>query len=228
MNTTLRLLSIIILLSFLFTTRLHAQATSFIADVNYPYLEKLIATAKKNFPEMKVRQSQVNLAKTNYNGSKMSWLDVFTASYIYQPKNSQNLLQPTIFNGYQLSVSINIGQIFTKPYTIHAAKETYNIAKAQQSEYLLSIEAQVKRLYFTYLAAQAEVRLRSGAVIDGQTAVGQLKYAFQKNETTFLVYNESLTSLYNQNGFKVQAELAMLMAKTNLEEILGVKLEEVK
>ena len=81
MNNTLRSVAII-LLSLIFTTRLHAQATSFIADVNYPYLEKLIATAKKNFPEMKVRQSQVNLAKTNYNGSKVSWLDVFTASYI--------------------------------------------------------------------------------------------------------------------------------------------------
>jgi len=227
MNTTLKLLAVI-LLSFTFTTRLHAQATSFIPDVDYPYLEKLIATAKKNYPEMKVRQGQVNFAKTNYNGAKISWFDVFTASYIYQPKNSQNLLQPTIFNGYQLSVSINIGQFFTKPYTIHAAKETYNIALAQQSEYLLSIEAQVKRLYFAYLAAQAEVRLRTGSVIDGQTAASQLKYAFQKNETTFLVYNEALTSLYNQNGFKVQAELAMLTAKANLEEILGVKLEEVK
>jgi outer membrane protein TolC len=227
MNTTLKLLAII-LLSFTFTTRLHAQSASFIADVNYPYLEKLIATAKKNYPEIKVRQSQVNLAKNNYNGTKVSWLDVFTASYIYQPKNSQNLLQPTIFNGYQLSVSVNIGQFFTKPSTIHAAKETYNIAQAQQSEYLLSIEAQVKRLYFTYLAAQAELRLRSRAVIDGETAVSQLKYAFQKNETPFMIYNESLTSLYNQNGFKVQAELAMLTAKTNLEEVLGVKLEEVK
>jgi outer membrane protein TolC len=227
MNNTLRSVAII-LLSLIFTTRLHAQATSFIADVNYPYLEKLIATAKKNFPEIKVHQSQVNLAKTNYNGSKVSWLDVFTASYIYQPKNSQNLLQPTIFNGYQLSVSVNIGQFFTKPYAIHAAKETYNIAKAQQSGYLLNLEAQVKRLYFTYLAAQAEIRLRSGAVIDAETAVGQLKYAFQKNETTFLVYNEALINLYNQNGFKVQAELAMLTAKANLEEILGVKLEEVK
>ncbi|MFA6083051.1 TolC family protein [Mucilaginibacter sp.] len=227
MNTTLKLLAII-LLSFTFTTRSHAQATSFIADVDYPYLEKLIATAKRNFPEMKIRQSQVNLAKNNYNGAKVSWLDVFTASYIYQPRNSQDLLQPTIFNGYQLSISLNIGRFFTKPYTIHAAKETYNIALAQQSEYLLNIESQVKRLYFGYLAAKAEVRLRSGAVIDGETAVGQLKYAFQKNEITFLVYNEALTSLYNQNAFKVQAELAMLTAKANLEEILGVKLEEVK
>ncbi|WP_374951201.1 TolC family protein [Mucilaginibacter sp.] len=227
MNTTLRLIGIT-LLSFIFTTQLHAQATSFIPDVDYPYMEKLIATAKKNYPEMKVRQSQVNFAKTNWNGTKASWLDVFTASYIYQPKNSQNLLQPTIFNGYQLSISVNIGQIITKPFNIRAAKETYKIATYQQAEYLLSIEAQVKRLYFAYLAGKAEVRLRSGASLDAESAVKQLKYTFQKNETTFQVYNEALTNLYNQNGFQVQAELSMLTAKANLEEILGAKLEDVK
>ncbi|MBD1391860.1 TolC family protein [Mucilaginibacter sp. ZB1P21] len=227
MNTTLRLLGII-LLSFLYTTQVHAQATTFIPDVNYAYLDKLIATAKKNYPEIKVRQSQVNFARNNYNGSKLSWLDVFTASYIYQPKNSQNLLQPTIFNGYQLSVSINIGQILTRPSQIHAAHENYNIARYQQSEYMLTLEAQVKRFYFAYLAGQAEVRLRSGATIDAEASVKQLKYSFQKNETTFQVYNEALTNLYNQNGFQVQAELAMLTAKANLEEFLGAKLEDVK
>lgn len=229
MNTPIkyRLLTLIII-SFLFTNKLHAQATSFIPDINYPYLEKLIATAKKNYPEVKLRQSQVNFAKTNYNGTKVSWLDIFTASYIYQPKNSQNLLQPTIFNGYQLSISINLGQFLTKPFTTRAAKETYHIAQYQQSEYLLSIEAQVKRLYFAYLAGQAEVRLRSGSVIDAEAAVKELKYSFQKSEIGFQIYNAALTNLYNQNGFQVQGELAMLTAKANLEEILGAKLEDVK
>jgi len=40
-------LSIVI---FLFTSRVQAQQSSFINDINYPYLEKLIATAKKELP----------------------------------------------------------------------------------------------------------------------------------------------------------------------------------
>lgn len=215
------------MLSSLFTTQLYGQET-FISSIDYPYLEKLITTAKNNYPQVKLRQSQVNIAQSTYTQSKVLWLDAFTASYIYSPQNSLNVITPTIFNGYQLSISVNIGTLLSKPFTIRNAKESYKIAQYQQSEYLLSIEAQVKRLYFSYLSAQAELRLRSGAVIDGETAVKQLKYSFQKGEVTFQVYNESLTSLYQQGGFKVQAELATLNAKTNLEEILGVKLEEVK
>ena len=226
MNNKLKLFSLMLLCLFL-TTKLRAQE-SFISNINYPYLEKLIDVAKKNYPEVKLRQSQVNIAKSTLTQSKVLWLDAFTASYIYSPKNSINVITPTIFNGYQLSVSVNIGTLLSKPFTVRNARENVKVAQYQQSEYLLSIEAQVKRLYFSYLSAQAELRLRSGAVIDGETAVKQLKYSFQKGEITFQVYNEALTSLYQQGGFKVQAELATLTAKTNLEEILGVKLEEVK
>lgn len=217
----------LLLLALLYTQGLRAQE-SLIPDISYPFLEKLIATAKKNYPEIKLRQAQVNLAKAAYHQANVSWLDAFTASYIYSPKSSIDLIQPTIFNGYQLSISINIGRFLAKPFVSRGARENVRIAEFQQQEYNLSLEANVKRLYFQYLAAQADLRLRSGAVIDGQTAVKQLKYSFQKGETTFQVYNEALTSLYQQGGYQVSAELAMLTAKTNLEEVLGVKLEEVK
>lgn len=206
---------------------LHAQET-FVNEVNYPYLDKLIATAKKNYPEVKVRQAQIAAARASLTQSKVLWLDAITASYIYSPKNSLNLANPTFFNGYQIGFSVNIGQLLSKPFATRVAKENVNIAVYQQQTYNLTVEATVKRLYFQYLEAQADLRNRSRAVIDGEIAVKQLKYTFQKGETTFHDYNESLTSLYNQNSFKVQSELLMLTAKANLEEILGVKLEEVK
>jgi outer membrane protein TolC len=212
----------------IFSARLHAQETSFIKDINYPYLEKLIATAKKNYPEVKARQSQVESAKGLYNSTVFSWLDGLTASYIYSPQTSINISQPTIFKGYQIAISLNVGQLFSRPGAIKQAKETYKVAQFQQAEYMLSLEAQVKRFYFAYLEAQAELRLRANAVIDAESAVKQLKYAFQKGETTFQIYNEQLNSLYNQNSFKVQAELATFTAKTNLEELLGTKLDDVK
>jgi outer membrane protein TolC len=73
------------------TNRLQAQETSFIKDINYPYLEKLIATAKKNYPEVKARQSQVASAQGLYNSTIFSWLDGLTASYIYSPQTSINI-----------------------------------------------------------------------------------------------------------------------------------------
>jgi outer membrane protein TolC len=211
----------------LFSRQVCAQET-FINTVNMAYLDKLIATAKKNYPEVKARQSQVKIARSTYNQTKFAWLDGLTASYIYSPQNLVNQARPTIFKGYQLAITLNIGQILKNPSITSAANESYKIAQYQQAEYMLNLEAQVKKFYFAYLAAMAELRLRSGAVTDAGTAVKQLKYAFQKGETTFQIYNEQLTTYYNQNAFMLQAELATWTAKTNLEELLGIKLEDIK
>ncbi|SDD31776.1 Outer membrane efflux protein [Mucilaginibacter pineti] len=226
MNKRLKLFYFLLIIT-LFCNQLHAQET-FINNVNMGYLDKLVATAKRNYPEVKVRQSQVNAAHSTYTATKFAWFDGLTASYIYSPQNSINLATPTIFKGYQLAISLSIGQLLKTPATTNAAYETYKVAQYQQSEYMLSLEAQVKRFYFAYLEAMAELRLRSGAVSDASAAVKQLKYSFQKGETTFQIYNEQLNSYYNQNSFMVQAELATWTAKTNLEELLGTKLEDIK
>jgi len=210
-----------------FAINIYAQETIF-QDLSYPYLEKLIAAAKNNYPQVKVLREQVNIARSTFYQSNFLWLDGFSASYIYSPQGSLNLTNPVIFNGLQLVATVSLGSLFEKPYTIHNAREAVKVAEAQQEEYYLTIEAQVKRFYFAYLEAQADLRNKVNAVQDATTAVNQLKHTFDKGETTFQVYNEALTNLYNQNSFRLLSELAMFTAKANLEELLGAKLESIK
>ena len=226
MNNKIKIffLSLFILL---LTVNTYAQSTMF-QDLSYPYLEKLIATAKKNYPQMRVLQDQVDVAESTFHQQSFSWLDAFSASYIYSPQGATNANSPIIFNGVQLVATVSLGTLFEKPYAIHNAKVAVKIAQAQQDQYDLTIEAQVKRFYFAYVAAQADLRNKVNAVQDATTAVNQLKHTFERGETTYIVYNEALTNLYNQNSFRVQAELAVFTAKANLEELLGTKLESIK
>lgn len=212
-----------------FAANIYAQETIF-QDLSYPYLEKLIAAAKTNYPQVKVLQEQVNIARSTFHQSNFGWLDAFSASYIYSPqgRTTTSATNPIIFNGLQLVATVSLGSLFERPYTIHNARESLKVAEAQQEQYLLTIEAQIKRFYFAYLEAQADLRNKVNAVQDATTAVSQIKHTFGKGETTFQVYNEALTNLYNQNSFRLQAELAVFTAKTNLEELLGAKLESIK
>lgn len=221
---TVLFLTLFISLSF---QKICAQETMF-KDLNYPYLEKLIAAAKQNYPQVKVLQNQVNIARSTFHQSNFTWLDAFSASYIYSPQNSINLTQPTIFKGIQLVATVSLGSLFERPYTIHNAREAVKIAEGNQEQYNLTIEAQVKRFYFAYIEAQADLRSKVNAVLDATTAVNQLRHTFEKGEISFQVYNEALTNMYNQSSFRLQAELAVFTAKTNLEELLGTKLESIK
>lgn len=209
------------------SSNIRAQETIF-HDLSYPYLEKLIATAKKNYPEVQVKLHQTNIAKSTFHQSNFGWLDAFSASYIYTPQSTINLTSPTIFQGYQLVASVSLGSLFERPYTIHNAREAAKIAEYQQKEYDLNLEKQVTTYYIQYLGAQAELRSRVKAVEDATTALKALKHAFDKAEISYEVYNQALTNLYNQDSFRIQAEVALFTAKTNLEELLGAKLESVK
>jgi len=112
---------------FILAGTTYAQETMF-QDLSYPYLEKLIATAKKNYPQMKVQQDQVDVARSTYHQSNFTWLDAFTASYIYSPQSAINATQPVIFKGYQLVATVSLGSLFERPYTIHNAKIAVKIA----------------------------------------------------------------------------------------------------
>ena len=109
-----------------------AQESMF-QDLSYPYLEKLIATAKKNYPQMKILQDQVDVAESTFHQSAFTWFDGFSASYIYSPESAVNLTQPVIFKGYQLVATINLGTLFEKPYTIHNARIAVNCTGATRS-----------------------------------------------------------------------------------------------
>lgn len=226
MNNILRsvILSLFVLI---IADRAFSQETMF-QDLSYPYLEKLIATAKKNYPQMKILREQSDIAWSTFHQSSFSWFDGFSASYIYSPESTVNIAAPTVFKGYQLVATISLGTLFEKPYTIHNARMAAKIADDQIAEYNLTIEANVKRFYFAYIEAQADLRNKVNAVQDATTGVNQLKHSFEKGEVSYTVYNEALTNLYNQNSFRVQAELAVFTAKTNLEELLGTKLESIK
>ena len=226
MNNKFRIVCLSLLISFL-ASNLHAQETLF-KDLSYQYLEKLIAAAKKNYPEAQVKARQVEIARSTFHQASFGWLEAFSASYIYSPQSSINITNPTIFKGYQLVASVSLGSLFERPYTIHNARLAVKVAEAQQQEYFLLLEAQIKRFYFAYIAAQADLRNKVTAVTNAETATKNLKYTFEKGETSFDVYNASLNNLYNQNSFRIQAELNVFTAKTNLEELIGDKLESIK
>lgn len=175
MNKHKQLLLTILVIFFL-TGNLLAQGTkstaainvgeSFSSDISYPFLQKLVDTAKKYYPQVKIKAAQIGIAQTAYHQLKISWLDAIsiTPSYVYNPGNSINLFNTTgssttFFNGYQIAFSVSLGSLIAKPYLAHIAKQNVSVAELQQQEYNVTIEAQVKRLYITYLAAQANLQI---------------------------------------------------------------------
>lgn len=197
-------------------------------EVSYEYLGKLIDTAKKYYPRMKTYDHRINIAKSDIKKSKLAWYDIFSFSYLHSPNNSTTLVNPSLFNGYQLGLYINFGAILTKPQAVKQAKEQLAISELEKQEYHLNIEAEVRMRYFRYVSELAVLKAMNVALVDAENAMKQVRYKFEKSETTFEEYSRALLVHTDRKQSVLERQGALLEAKSSLEELTVKKLEEIK
>jgi outer membrane protein TolC len=217
-------------LFFIFTINISSAQeapVSLLDEVSYVYVEKLIAIAKENYPRVKAHNSRLAIAESAVGNAKLGWLTPLSLSYVYSPSNTLNLTNPTFFSGYQIGFAFNLSAVLQTPATIKQTKEELKIAKYDYDEYMGSLATEVKTKYFGYLQAVKILKLISQAHLDVQNSYTLIKYKFERGETPFLDYNAASTSLTASNQSKIAAEVTLLQAKAELEELLGIRLEEV-
>jgi outer membrane protein TolC len=199
---------------------------SMIPELSYPFLEKLIFSAKQNYPLMKANLRKVNFANYNLKRAKLSWFDFFTLSAFYSPSTSVTLTNATL-TGVQIGLFINFSNIIQKPTVIKQSREEVAIAQLTADQYAINLETDVKNRYFRYMQTLSVLRVQNQNAIDIEALYKQIKFRYERGEETL----ENYTKLLIQNGDQKQkiidAESAVLIAKTTLEELVGKKLEEI-
>lgn len=213
-----------------------AQTTIF-NEVSETYLNKLINLAKTNYPHVKGLENRVNIAKSNVKKAQVSWFDIFTFSYVYQPHSANFVVNQTgttsqqaysYFNGVQVGLFFNLGNYLQKTYQVKQAKEELKIADYEQDEYYLTLATDVKKRYYNYLQSMANVKLQSQTAEDAEEALRSIKHKFEKGEETYDNFNKAQVTVTDHIQSKIAAETSYLVAKAELEELLGDKLENIK
>jgi outer membrane protein TolC len=226
-TTPIKLLMLIILHTA--TVAATQAQESILPRASNDYVERLVAVAQKNYPEVTARQYQTAIAKNNITKTNVGWLDAFSVSYYYRPtQGAVDIVNPNIFNGYQLGVSLNLGAILQKPFATKEAKAQYKVAQLEEKQYNLTITALVKARYFAYLEQLGNLKLRTRAYTDAEALVKLLRNKFEKNEVTFDDYQRALIQSTEQNQQIIHAESGVFTTKSALEELLGEKLENIK
>jgi len=197
-------------------------------SVSDSYLQKLIDTAKENYPRMQVYNKRIENAETEVKRAKAGWFDALSFSYLYSPNNATTIVNPTLLNGYQVGMFVNFGALIQRPSEIKKAKTEVAITQAEKDEYVLNITALVKQRYYLYIQALSVLKLKAKSLTDVEGTMQQAKYKFEKGEETLETYNKDVVSYEDRMEGKMEAEGALLIAKTNLEELLGTKLENIK
>ncbi len=206
---------------------------SIMGEVNYEYLERLIALARENYPRHKIMQIQGSRSKAAVSAAKISYLDLIHASYFYSPEefmasNSGGRNVNLVFSGIQFGVALSPGIFFQKPYAVRQAKAEYEIAMLEMKNYQTVLELDVKNRYYTYILVLNELKIKSQEAQDIKFMLEIAREEYELGEMELEDYNVQKMA-GNQAGLALaQTEIAFLRAKDALEEIIGVKLTDVK
>jgi outer membrane protein TolC len=221
----------ILLLFLMISLRSVAQETIIQELAADKYINKLIDTTIKNYPRLRTYQNRIDVSKANVSKVKASWLDALTVSYIYQPGTATiDPVNPqtSYFKGLQAGVFLNVGTLIAKPSQVRQAKLETAVIRSELDEYRVTITTEVKKRYYLYLQRVAELKLQLRATTETGNSLKDFKYKFEKGEETFDSYNKVQIQYSEHQLTKIQAEANVFIAKADLEELLGTKLENVK
>lgn len=226
MKKTVLILSLLILAII---PSLRAQET-LMDEINYNQLQKYIEMAKEYYPQRQILAEQEKIAKNDLSAANISFLDPFSASYFYRPdeQDAINPQNPYLYNGFQLSATINLGDFLQKPFQSKSAKSNLKIAQLERQIYDTELEKEVKNRYYDYIFQVKALKVQTIAAQDATGTFQTLTNRFEKGEVTLEEYNEARAAIAVANTSKIETEKSYLQAKDNLEEIIGVKLSDVK
>lgn len=195
------------------------------------FSEKLVRLAWQNNPTVGVLHAELEQASLGVKYSKWNWLDNFRFTGNLNEFNIDNP-NPTegsqFFPRYNISASVSLGTFFTNPIKTKAERQNVSISENNINQKKLEIRSQVLKLYQTYLSNKEIYDLRTQMEEDAFSDFKLKEQGFSRGETSLADYSFSMDRYNQQKIFKIQAEKEVQISIIELEELIGIKLSDVR
>lgn len=195
--------------------------------------ERLVQIAWANMPQNSIVNHRVTAAQINLKKAKWAWLNHIGASgnlneFTIKGRDSDT---PGSGNGffprYNFSIAFSLGSLATNSLNVKGARVALKMEEDGINEQKLNIRAEVLRRYSTYKTNQELLKIQSELLDDIEANFKLVQTKFRNNETTLNEYNGSRERYENQRIRKLTAENAFQHSKLDLEQMLGLKLEDI-
>lgn len=190
--------------------------------------ERLVQLAWQNNPQNSIVKNNVTIAEKELNQAKVFWLSKVRIAgnvneFTLDPNNERSEFYPRY----------NFGLMFTlDDFTNGAAIKKISQAQLMNAQeevnsQKLVIRGEVLRRYEVYKLNLEKFKIQNEATEDAYSNYLRTEQRFKNGEIDMVEFNRS-TSQYNSekiNKLTVESELSI--SKINLEELIGVDLDEV-
>lgn len=196
------------------------------------FAEKLVQLAWKNHPSNEYLRRDVNVAAYEVKKSSAEWGEIihFQANlneFVLNP-GSDIYSRALFFPKYNVRADVSLGMFFRIPYNVKQNKERVLMAQANLNVQKLELRKQVLRAYNEYVMREKIYKIQSQLALDNETSHKLVEEKFKSGEITFETYSQSLTTYSEVTLAQLESEKEFKNAKLDLEQLIGMKLEDVR
>lgn len=192
------------------------------------FSERLVQLAWANHPSNTVVQMKAEQTQYEINRAKLGWMQRFFVAGNLNEFTIRGQNENFFFPRYNIGVTLPLGVFVETPNQTKIAKTEQKIAYEQVNQQKLAIRAQVLSLYQNYTSLKEIFRIQSEITEDENARYILVEQQFKMGEATLEKLNEALRGYNEQMLRKIRSENDMLQTKIQLEELIGMPLEEVR
>jgi outer membrane protein TolC len=191
--------------------------------------EKLVQLAWKNHPTNEIYRHDVTIAQYQVRQSPADWLNTITVQGNINEFNikEQDPNVPVFLPRYNFGLIVPLGIFVKNPNESKQNKQKLLIAQESVNAQKLEVRRVVLKAYNDYLLSEKIFKIQSQQFSDTESNLKLIEQRFKRGETSFEVYTASQADLNRASIAMLQADRDFKNAKLDLEQLIGVKLEDV-
>ncbi|MDZ4679887.1 MAG: TolC family protein [Saprospiraceae bacterium] len=192
--------------------------------------EYMVQLAWLNSPEGRIAESEQLNARSELKNTRKEWMRDVNASFNFNESNIKgaDTLGNVFFPRYNLGLTLNL-------YNILSQKEKNNIGRRRMSIADERIHLRKREIRADALTAWANFRLareifkeRSTVELDLNNNFILIQQLYKSDEATLEQYTTTSATYYQAREARIRAQTEAEIAKFKLEEIIGLRWEQVQ
>lgn len=194
------------------------------------FSEYLVQLAWMNNPESAIAEDDVRNAKDQAKNTRKEWIRDANATFNLNEGNlrASDSSANVFFPRYNFGVTLNVFHLITQPTKNKIGAR--NVRIAEHKVHLSKLELRSKTLsrYAKFKAAKEVLKMRILAEQEFNSAFTLIEQLYKTDDRNLDEYTTAAGQLYQAKESRIKAEADLMVAKLELEEIIGLRWEQIQ
>lgn len=194
------------------------------------FSEYLVQLAWQNNPESAISNDELRIAKDQAKNVRKEWIRDANATFNLNEGNlrSSDSSANVFFPRYNFGFTLNVFNIATQPSKNRISARNIDIAEHKIHQSKLELRSKTLSRYAKFKAAREVLKMRVLAEQEFSSSFTLIEQLYKTDERNLDEYTTATGQLYQAKESRIKAEAELMVARLELEEIIGVRWEQIQ